>query len=189
MNTTAPLLGLIGKKRSGKDTFAATLVEDLGYVRVAFADPLKEVALAINPIVDVDLGAPEYLADIVAAHGWEDAKGYGDVRRFLQELGVAIRTLDPDFWLNIAKARIEALDSETPVVITDVRFPNEAEAVVELGGDVVRIVRPSIVSTDTHASETALDDYPEMVSIMNEGTLSELADAAYFVHNFASTSF
>jgi hypothetical protein len=44
--THQPLVGLVGYARSGKDTFAAAL----GYRRLAFADPLKELALAVNPL-------------------------------------------------------------------------------------------------------------------------------------------
>ena len=48
------ILGLVGRKQSGKDTFAQRLVEEHGYTRLAFADPLKAVALAANPIVHTD---------------------------------------------------------------------------------------------------------------------------------------
>lgn len=44
-------------------------------------------------------------------------------------------------------------------VITDVRFPNEAQAIKDRGGIIFRIVNNRIVSTDLHESETALDNY------------------------------
>jgi len=43
--------------------------------------------------------------------------------------------------------------------ISDMRFPNEVKAIKERGGLLIRINRPSVVSTDTHESETALDDF------------------------------
>jgi hypothetical protein len=101
------LVGLLGLKRSGKDTFAARLVEAHGFTRIAFADPLKEAALALDPIVvSANSWDPERrLSDVVEAEGWEAAKEVPEVRRTLQNLGVAIRGLDEDFWLRVAIRR------------------------------------------------------------------------------------
>jgi hypothetical protein len=193
---TPPLIGLLGHKRAGKDTFASRLIEEHGYARVAFADPLKEAALALDPIVYTFVGGPydgvQYrLADLVAQRGWERAKEYPEARRILQHLGDAVRLLDPGFWVRAAMARVAELQAtemmmsfggtvirETrglPVVITDVRYPNEAEAIREAGGTLVRILRPGADSADdAHSSEHALDDCPVDVITNNTGGLDEL---------------
>lgn len=190
------IVGMIGKKRSGKDTFAGTLVEERGFQRFAFADPLKDAVLKVNPIVFCAgpksddpraevVGAaarqprPRRLQDVVRTLGWEEAKENREVRRLLQEYGVAIREIQEDFWVRATLDRALAVEaSGTPVVVTDVRFPNEADEVRERGGVIVRIVRPGQVSNDSHASETALDDYVEDVLIVNDGTLDDLAAKA-----------
>lgn len=184
---TAPLIGMIGRRRSGKDSFASTLVDELGYDRVAFADPLREAALALNPLVgpaplpgDLTSGYRR-LAEVVETLGWERAKDtVPEVRVVLQRLGTnAVRALDDTFWVRAAVARIEA--SSAPVVVTDCRFPNEAEAVRLAGGYLVRVVRPGATTADDvdlHASETALDDYPEDFYVDNSGTLADLAATA-----------
>jgi hypothetical protein len=173
------LVGLIGKKRSGKDSLAAVLVEEFGFERFAFADPLKEAALALNPIVVCDEVGPKRLSGIVASMGWEDAKEIREVRRTLQEYGVAIRAIQEDFWVRATLDRAVQHAHETgPSVITDVRFPNEADEVRDAGGLVVRIIRPVLVSTDTHASEVALDGYEPDATVVNSGTLEDLAGAA-----------
>lgn len=182
------LVGLMGKKRSGKDSFAATLVQERGFERFAFADPLKEAALALDPFIgskwdgfwhgrDVDdVDDVPRLSDLVESEGWEAAKEWPEVRRILQNFGVGIRAIDEDFWLRTTLTR--ALDARNPAVITDVRFPNEADAIRENGGTLVRIFRPGLDSSDSHASETALDDYEPDVTVMNVGTLDELASIA-----------
>lgn len=177
---TPPLIGLLGKARSGKDSVAAVLTADHGYTRVAFADPLKRAALALDPLIYVETGCwsdPEeerYLRQIVDELGWERAKDtYPQVRETLQKLGSAIRELDPDFWLDAALDTIE--DTPGPVVITDVRYPNEADAIRARGGVLVRVLRPGLVSTDQHASEVALDRYPADRYLHNDGTLDDLA--------------
>ena len=184
-----PLVGMIGRKRAGKDTFAGVLSTEAAFTRVAFADPLRDVALELNPIVGTFALTPEgafgpsvrewRLRDVVETIGWERAKDYVPEVRLtgLQGLGQAIRTLDPDFWLRIALGRIEAAPGA--VVVTDVRLPNEAAAIVALGGVLVRVVRPGQVDDgDTHTTETALDDYEVDFEVLNDGTVSDLEDRA-----------
>lgn len=183
MNST-PLIGLIGKKRSGKDTFADKLVRDHGYTRVALADPLREAALGLNPLV----GRPSIpgnlspthelrLVDVVEALGWEKAKDtVPEVRRTLQRLGTeSIRALDDRFWIRTAFQRIDALREEgKPVVVTDVRYPNEADAIREATGYLVRIVRNLPDDGDSHASEKAMDDYREHLRVPNNQGIEDL---------------
>lgn len=176
------LVGLIGKKRSGKDTLAATLVEEFGFQRFAFADPLKDAVSRLPiPVYDTLTERPRYrcLKDVLSEHGWEGAKEIRAVRRLLQEYGVAIREIQEDFWVRATLDRAVQHTHETgPSVITDVRFPNEADEVRDAGGMIVRIVRPGQDSTDTHASEVALDDYEEDVLVANDGSLEALAGKA-----------
>lgn len=189
---TAPVIGLIGKKRSGKDTFAQVLVDEFGYRRVAFADPLRAVALAADPYVRIE--ADEFgpvgftgavfpqqthhrLSFVVDAVGWERAKAARDVRRFLQRLGSeGIRSIAPMFWVDTALRTIA--DTDAPVVVTDVRFPNEANALRALGGTLVRIVRPGTDTADAHASETALDAYVEDYRVNNAADVATLHEVA-----------
>jgi len=194
-----PLLGLTGKKRSGKDTFAAVLVEEYGFTRVAFADPVKEAVLALNPIVHVEvtsvLPSPliseeelayeqllEHVPDVmrlgeaVDEYGWDRAKeSLPEVRRLLQEYGTGIRVYDPEFWTREAVRRIEAVDG--PVVVTDVRFRNEAQLITDLGGTGVKIVRPGQSDDDNHPSEREVDltDWPHVVNDAGVAELQQLA--------------
>lgn len=184
-------IALMGKARSGKDTVAARLCEAHGYARVAFADPLKEHALRINPIVSTRFsGGDEFalrLARCVEIYGWERAKDeFPEVRRILQEIGQGVREVDPYFWVRIAVNKISEVRPD-PVVVTDVRYPNEVATLRAIGFRIVRIVRPAgsgfnpanlTVAERTaaeHSSETALDDETPDVLIHNGGSLAELA--------------
>jgi hypothetical protein len=188
-STSPPLLGLIGQKRAGKDAVAAVLVEEFGWRRVAFADPLRAAALGADPLVGPcslpgDLvPAYHYLADVVEALGWEVAKDtVPGVRRFLQRLGTeGIRALDDGFWVRAAMQTVEHLrtrprrpEEAAPVVVTDCRFPNEAEAILEAGGELLRIIRPGSAPADSHPSETTLVGYPTRYVLHNGGTLDDL---------------
>lgn len=186
-HTSPPLIGLTGRKRSGKDTLAGFLVRDHGFVRVAFADPLKDAALAVNPIVDTDVdGHPVRLQEAVSDLGWEEAKEIREVRRTLQELGVAIRAIDDSFWVDAAMREVARLRAQgIPVVITDVRFPNEADAIQALGGRIVRVTRAGLDTSDTHVSETAMDGYDVNAWwVPNDRGIDDLAEAARVLANY-----
>ena len=205
---TAPLIGLVGKKRAGKDTFAERLIAEHGFVKVSFSAPVKEAALAVDPIIATDPtngferngeGSIIYamrLSKIVDQFGWEAAKEDPEVRRFLQRLGTdAIRAIDPDFWVRAGMAKAKAIrharrverDADDrfavvlgprPVVITDVRFKNEAAAIKAAGGILVRVERPGSDDGDTHASEVELDTYPVDKLVYNGGTVEQLHNQA-----------
>jgi len=170
------IVGLCGRKRSGKDTLAEELVERYGYTRVAFADPLREMLLALDPVVEQgDYTRTLRVSDMVATRGWEDAKAHPEVRRLLQRLGTEAGrvTLGENVWIDAARRKIDAI--EGPVVVTDVRFPNEADAIKDWGGYLARVVRPGYESSDdTHVSESAMDDYLTYADVQNDGTVTEL---------------
>lgn len=151
----APLVGLMGYAQSGKDTFGAAL----GWHRIAFADALKDVALASGAkfkIVDLRSAPPVPLAHAINEWGWEKCKStIPGVREFLQDLGLAVRDhIDPDAWVTAA---FRKYDPTIPTVITDVRFPNEVKAIKSRGGMIVRIVREGGGAANDHISEQYCD--------------------------------
>jgi hypothetical protein len=173
-------IGVAGYARAGKDTVGEVLVGQ-GYRRASFAARLKELARTVDPVVSavrsvVIAGeiAQARISDVVDVYGWETAKDkFAEVRPFLQRLGTGVRDLiGADVWVDLA---FKAIPDGARVVFTDVRFPNEAEAIRNLGGQVWRVTRPNVGPANGHASETALDDYEFDVTIRNDGDLSQLS--------------
>lgn len=167
---TSSLIGITGYLRTGKDSTAKLLVDEFGYTKLAFADPLREMARAIDPFIWLN-GSPSFLTEpfggdtlvlysvLVDTVGYEKAKGVPDFRRFLQRLGTdGVRNILGDStWVDLAAERAHAVLADGgKVVFSDVRFPNEADAVREMGGVVWRTVRPGFGGSG-HVSETALD--------------------------------
>jgi hypothetical protein len=176
-------IGLIGKARSGKDSAALHLVRTRHYTRLAFADPLKEMALSINPYIPTGYGVTVRLSALIADVGWEYAKDtYPEVRRILQHTGQSIRDQDEDYWVNVMRRKLSNAEAwNLPVVVTDVRYANEADMLRSRGFRLVRIVRPtgtamtmSEMRAAMHDSENALNDYPADVTVTNAGTLHDL---------------
>jgi hypothetical protein len=189
------LLGLAGQARSGKDT-VASMVEDILKEEVpeldvhqdAFANRLKVSAahalgfkfdtieeyrewsdrIKSNAVIQVVLPESPYRrpVDII-----QEISG----REFLQFYGTEAHreVFDPEFW-------VKSLLDDPPecglLIITDVRFPNEAEAIREMGGEIWEIYRPETTTPASHASEEPLSAELLDFQITNDGSLDELKE-------------
>jgi deoxynucleotide monophosphate kinase-like protein len=174
------IIGISGYARSGKDTIADILIRNHGFTRVAFADKLREVLYALNPIV---LGWNEgygygtgvwHVQSVIDEYGWDGYKespfGY-EIRRLLQRIGTEAgrEVLGDNVW-------VDALDwhAARNIVIPDARFRNEAVAVKSRGGAMWRVWRPGIGPANGHVSETGLDDWDFDLVLDNDGTIEDL---------------
>jgi hypothetical protein len=169
------LIGLTGYAQSGKDTAAKILIEN-GYTRVAFADALRNMLYALNPIVipgtsGMRVDRLQYLVD---KRGWEVAKRQPEVRQLLQRLGTEAgrKVLGENIWIETALRGYTS--HSAPVVITDVRFDNEAQAVVNAGGHVIKIERPGYARVNSHVSDAGIDPALLSATIVNDGTVKDL---------------
>jgi len=171
-----------------------------------FARKLKETASLLTGIPVEKFEDQEFKKTFLDAH-WnkeifenktsldKDNKAYNKsiikpmtVRELLQILGTdAMRnTLHPDTWVNALMCyyipySVKGSDyeeCESNWIITDLRFPNEMQAVKANGGITIRVVRPSDkeIPLDLHPSETALDDAKFDYEIVNDGTIEDLKE-------------
>lgn len=155
------LIGLTGTKGSGKDT-AASFLED--YSVMKFARPLKQ---AIADLFDLDDIAhvdalKDYMAWIEIRHPLSSEAISMSWRTFLQRFGteMARQNFGSDFWVDQWEKDYDNLfdldsDAASRVVVTDVRFPNEAARIHRLGGSIIEIQR-SGYEPDGHESEKPL---------------------------------
>lgn len=163
------LIGLSGKRQSGKDTLANALVANHGFTRVAFADQLKAMLYVQNPYVKTDAGNIMRLATAVDAWGWDAAKAHSDVRQLLQRAGQWMFTVDKMFWVKAAAEHGMPHNPDAHVVITDVRFTHEATWIRKTGGLLIRVERAHHVVTDTDPSETEADSWAFDGRVWNDG--------------------
>jgi hypothetical protein len=166
------IIGLTGYAQSGKDSVANILVENYGYQRVAFADPIRDLLYATNPM----LKEGYRVQGLVDVYGWDRVKvDYPEARRLLQDLGVGARkTFGDMFWVKQALNGLQ-LFGEVNYVITDVRYPNEAKAIREYdNAQIWRIKRSGVIPVNAHASEIAMDGEKVDQIFLNNGTLEDL---------------
>lgn len=177
------IIGLSGYARSGKDEAAKVLVQDYGFIQVAFADKLRDVLYALNPIVserdrDITGRYEKYInvQDVIDHYGWTGYKetSYGnEIRRLLQRLGTEAgrQTLWDSIWIDAA---LTGIPEDAKVVVSDARFFNEFDALVERGGYIWRIERDGVGPANDHASETEAVDYEKFSLFLdNNGSLEK----------------
>ena len=163
------LIGLTGKARSGKDTVGDYLTM-YNYETYAMASPIKEACRA--------------------AFGWTDEHLFGDLkevvdplygitpREAMQKMGTEFGRdmINPKLWELRAKQQI---DSTEYLVITDLRFDNEALLVLKSGGIVLNIERDTrdvINGVEGHSSEDGISKHLITRTIKNNGSLVDLYD-------------
>lgn len=166
------IVGLGFRARAGKDAVADALVAEFGAVKMAFAKPLKD---ACNIIF-----------------GWDDRHAYGELKEVVdpywgftprwayQMIGTqGVRDLiGKDTWVKSTKRKLDGIHQH--IVFTDVRFPEEAALIRELGGECWHVWRPALGSlpADSHESEKAMAAFAWDRTIVNEETLQVLAALA-----------
>lgn len=177
------VLGLGVTSQVGKDT-AADYIETKypGAKRVAFADKLKKIAMDLFGLSWEQCYGPVEIKEAVDPR-------YGlTPREILQGIGEKMREIYQDIWVDtVFYTTIPELREQgySKFVISDVRYPNEADTIHDRGGVVVKIERDAggvSVGAD-HSSETAMVDYKLYHKIMeNNGTLDEFfADVDFLV--------
>ena len=167
MNKNLNLIGISGKKGRGKDT-VARVVQKLKpeYQIRKFSGKLKEI-VAILTGIDVSLLESE----VVKQQRVPEFGGRFTLRQLLQFIGTDLlrAQLHNDVWV---ESLLMGYSSNQKWLISDVRFPNEADAIKDLGGMVIRVNRNGAI--DPHPSETALDTYDFDYVLDNNGTLKDL---------------
>lgn len=165
------IIGLSGYAQVGKDTVATILVEDYGYTRLGFADIIKKAAYVLDPIITLD---GMRLAHAVDKYGWEIAKQAPEVRRILQVLGsdVGRDLIAKDLWVELT---MHAVHQNDKIVISDVRFMNEAEEIKWKHGEIWRVSRiERDAPVNVHRSETDMDSWDFDQYVSNNGTIEDL---------------
>jgi hypothetical protein len=152
-----------------------------------FADKLKDIAAHILGIDPEDFEDQDFKRTPLPVEWWtpcDEGLQPMTVRDFLQKLGTdAMRNgLHTNVWVNALMADYECTPADRAPqgwdcdnwIITDTRFSNEATAIKEKGGIIIRIDRPGCKPVNAHPSETSLDRWNFDYRIANVSDLFSL---------------
>lgn len=177
------IIGLNGRKGSGKSAAGDILWREHGYERVGFAGLLKASASALFGVEPEVWDEHKNIGtSTVALMDNGDIISEWTVREFLQRYGTEAHRdiFGNNFWVDAIEQKFQSehgeywQDGDGKYVITDVRFPNELQAVHVWGGINIRIERPGTDFLDSHASESDPDPFLVDALIENYGTLADL---------------
>ena len=161
------LIGLIGKARSGKDTVAEHLEMHHCFTRYAFADPMKSMLESV-------------FGDLFRGGDREQPIDWlgKSPRQLMQTLGTewGRNQVHPQLWtlLGEREVRLAKMRLNPQLVISDVRFHNEADMILRHGGTLIYVERDTAQAVNDHVSEQAdWGNHPHL-RLDNNGTLSML---------------
>lgn len=174
------IIGMTGLAGAGKDTVAKYLADYYGFTVVSFAYPLYQAISAVTGLTIEDLHDREIKEKPLKSLGKSP-------RELLQSLGTdwGRNMIHKNMWVAVAMERISRLTEEGKhVVVTDVRFDNEAVALRLAGGLIWRVSRPGAQSCQgacaNHPSEKGVSDDLVNDDIVNDSTLDYLRARADF---------
>lgn len=170
------LIGLYSPAPGSGKTAIASYLSTNGYKRVSMAATIKKMVVVL--LRDLGVSADE-ATRLVYEDKHEEIPGIkASARHLLQTLGTEYGRgcVHPDVWLMCWRTSVqEHIRAGMHVVCDDVRFPNEANLVRQLGGELWMVTRPGVQRCGTHASEGGLDNFPYFDRrLCNDGSLVDL---------------
>lgn len=178
------VVGITGRKRSGKDTLGKHLIDNYNFTRLAFADTLKEACKEVFGFTNEQVYGDD-LKEVIDPY-W----GYTP-REVLQKVGTelfrnainqedVLPKIGKDIWVRCVERKILKLAKEDPnkrrFVITDMRFPNELKFIMNspFNSITIKVVRKSVmVQGNLHASEAMIDSFQCQWTIPNDESLEQ----------------
>lgn len=169
------IIGLYSPSPQSGKTAVAYELQQHGYISVSFASPLKRM-------LGIFLSSAGYGHDRIETMLFDEKEGkipeFGVTpRHLMQTLGTewGRECIGPDVWVDVWKSSVmKWIDGGLNVVVDDMRFPNEWDAVKSLGGECWYVTRPRITHDSEHASEGALNNHGFDRRLTNDGKLPDL---------------
>ena len=183
------IIGVTGKKQSGKDTIGNFLIRHKGFHTYKFAEAIKSAVADIflwddryingelKEVIDPRWGiSPRQAQQVVGTELFreclpETLRGFRDI-------------IGNNIWVKRFQYWYETLPTDTNVVITDVRFLNEAEAIREMGGVILKVHRKNTdYIEDSHVSEIEMCHIAPHFNVVNNGNTLELEAQVGRIYN------
>ena len=218
MTKPTVLIGLTGPAGCGKDTVADLLTTHAGFYKMAFADSLRsEVcnAFYVTPVCLTQRETKEHPISCLALAKCTDQAfvdrmvvlhqaGGNPInpnaprspRQIMQWWGTDYRrSANPGYWVKKSADRIHQLLTQriaNRIVITDLRFDNEADLVTRHGGLIWRVTRPGCeVAPGAHVSEVTGEAFAPGAVLHNEHDIKHLQQIVlgeFWAHDAGLTS-
>jgi len=183
------IIAISGKLRHGKNTLADDVNKlirehELDYYRLAFADPVKEIATIMFPQIPTLwlYGSSEFRDNVVEGTVNQKTGRAFTVRDILLKIGAMGRECNKDVWIMATADKIEKTINSycDGVIITDCRYRNEMAYLKKEQIPIIRVIREGLDITSDDPSEIDLDgvDLKEFDMVIVNKELDDLKNAA-----------
>ena len=177
------IIGISGKKRSGKDTTAGYF-KQFGFAKYSLADPMKDVCRIVFDFDDKQLYGDEKEV-IDPRYGISPRAALQDLGTDWAQFGLCERhegfkkTVGRSIWVKRFINIRNKQEQNAKFVIPDIRFQHEIEELSKLKEKekvvIIRVTRPSLVSKDEHYSESGIQNLVGVdYDVINDGTVEQL---------------
>lgn len=171
--TTAPIIGIMGRSRTGKDTVARILRAAAAarpgppYAIVRLSAPIKDAARALFAFDDAQIEGP--LKEV------RDARWGVSPRQVFQTLTEGtMKHMGVDHFTRLLYAHYDAGTLGPRIIIPDIRYEHDVREIHRRGGRVIHVARADLPVR--YACEDHLDTMHAQadVCIVNDGTEDDL---------------
>jgi hypothetical protein len=172
------VIGLSGRKGCGKDTCADYLVSKYGFVKLAFADTLKDLCKTVFGFNNEQLyGNLKEQIDPFWEHSPREIMQTVGTELFRNTLPIYLKNLNENIWIRILEKKIKhhLENGNTKIIITDIRAHNELQFVKQIEGIVWKITRKDDNRNEysNHSSETLVDELNFDKLILNDSSIMD----------------
>lgn len=201
------ILAFSGRKQSGKST-GASYVHDLIYDSTkltskiySFADPLKQdICMNILGLTYDQCYGSDNDKNSLTDLSWEDIPAYDinyanrysgkmTAREVMEVIGTNIfRKIKNNVWVNATLSLIQR-DNFDVAIIADCRFPNEVDAILDIGGLVIRVTKDPFKSTSDAEIALDQDNYDwQKFSLVIDNSYLKMAEKNALIQQFLNTT-
>jgi hypothetical protein len=185
------LIALYGGQGAGKDTVANILIQYHGFIKLSFAQVLKDAVATIfswpRDLLEGDTEYSREWREIIDPY-WAEKTGIHDFspRKALQYIGTDLfrNHFCQDIWLHILEKKYLEIKKAQPnakFVITDCRFANEYKMLQNLDCIFIKINRENQTIHCTHCSEQDWHKFTYFSCIDNNGSIADLHTQVKFL--------
>lgn len=182
------VIGVTGRKFHGKDTLSDYLVQNHGYIKLSFAQPVKDIAKIIFGFNEEQLHGD--LKETIDERWYitpRECFQFIGTELFRDNIGKILPHIGKNIWAYCLVEKIKSIlivNPDAKFVISDVRYSNEIEALNFLGYSmnihckIIRIRRHNVMSNDSckHSSEELIDQLIVDHEIINDSDTKSLFD-------------
>lgn len=185
------IIGISGLKGSGKDTAADYLVNNHDFIKISFADALKDGCKAIFGFNDRQLnGDLKEVKDDTWKITPREAMQFVGTDLFRNQIKSLIPWVNDNFWIECTLNKIKKIKN-TPdtcnknIVIADVRFENEAESIKNMDGIIICVKRNGLPHNNMseHESEKYTNTINHDYLINNDDNIDKLQHRVELIIN------